>query len=1033
MPRTYSRDFLLSGFVRDRKISRSLRRKLFYFGILQKLNFDRPITVRVTQRRLSSSTPSRRRFLSKVARAPRHSRRPGRSLSFGLLNIRSLHRKVDDVLDLLEDRSLDVMLLTETWHDSDSVCINQLRSRGLIVTEQPRPRPNTDSISINHGGVLIMSTARVRQTRLHFGSNHKTFEAVCVRLTSGASSCVIILIYRTGAISTLFFSELSNLLEHFSTYACPLILAGDLNFHVERSDDPHTRTLLDMLDSHSLVCRVHSPTHDLGGTLDVVFTRSDLPPISVVVSDPGLSDHHLLSWSVPFTLPPPRYISVSYRPWSRLNIVEFRRVLTGSSLCQLSSWQGLDADQLAVLYDSTITSALDSLIPVRTAKLRRRPSDPWFDDVCREAKRSARSFERRLRRLKRRNASASVNSAAIDSAVLACKRKFLFYRSLLRRKRELFWRAKINSCTSSRDLWQSFDSLMGRGRSPTPDCLSASTFHDFFDHKVSSIRDATAGSSPPSFEPAPPECKFDSFFYVTFHSVARAIANLPTKSSVRDPLPTSLLKECADLLVPFVTHLFNVSLSSGVFPNPWKHACVTPLLKKGKQNPSDVKAYRPISHLPALSKLLEKLTAAQLRSYLQANNLFPSCQSAYRPHHSTETAMLKITSDILLALDKGNVCLLCSLDLSAAFDTVEHSILLSRLRNTFSISGTALKWLASFLSERTQSVLYGATSSPSKPSNTGVPQGSVLGPLLFILFSSDLTSLIQSHDLKTHMYADDILVYGSCIPSKRTELSETLSVCLDDLISWFSSNRLLLNIEKSEFMWCVTKRRGRNLAFAPARFGRLLLPSAASMKCLGVVMNNDISFSSYISKTVSACFAVLRQIRSVRSCLPQPLLASFVTALVLPRLDYCVSLLSGTPSAQLQRLQAVLHASARLIYGSKRFCSVSPLLKELRWLPIQERIDFRLAALAFNCQRGAAPDYLRSELTSVSSHPGRSSLRSGASSALLTPFVRCPTIGGRSFKITAARVWNSLPPSFRSDLTFVTFKRVLKAHFLRRL
>jgi hypothetical protein len=482
----------------------------------------------------------------------------------------------------------------------------------------------------------------------------------------------------------------------------------------------------------------------MGGIIDVIFSRADLGPLSVSITDAGLSDHHLLTWSVPFTLPPLVYKSVSYRPWKCLDTNEFTRALVDSPLCKRDSWEDLDAHQLAELYDTTITAILDRLVPIRSAKLRSRPSDQWFDGSCLIAKRVTRRLERHLRNLRRYAARHPALCVHLKPAIEVVKASFLNYHSLLKRKRELFWQAKFSSDDSARGLWRSFDSLLGRCRPPHHAGLSASDFATFFNQKVSNIRDATAGRPPPSFARAGTEATFNSFQPVTSDEVASAIRRLPLKSSSSDPLNTSLLKVCACVLVPFITQLFNTSLSTGVFPRLWKHARVTPLLKAGNLNPLDTKSYRPISNLPVLSKLLEKIVSKQLLSHLHTNELLPGVQSAFRPNHSTETAIHKIATDVLKSFDSGNVCLLCSLDLTAAFDSIDHSILLSRLHLTFGLSDTLLVWIESFVRDRTQSVCYLHSSSPPVVLDFGVPQGSVLGPLLFILFSSELSDLVRN-------------------------------------------------------------------------------------------------------------------------------------------------------------------------------------------------------------------------------------------------------------------------------------------------
>ena len=164
---------------------------------------------------------------------------------------------------------------------------------------------------------------------------------------------------------------------------------------------------------------------------------------------------------------------------------------------------------------------------------------------------------------------------------------------------------------------------------------------------------------------------------------------------------------------------------------------------------------------------------------------------------------------------------------------------------------------------RTHSVAYGGSFSQPAATNFGVPQGSVLGPLLFILYTSDLAHIVLTHGLQVNMYADDIQVYGFCTPAKMKELSSQLETCLDSLNAWFSSNRLQLNVTKTEFMWFASSRRQRSVAFDPVRFDSHLSSPVPRVKCLGVVLDSELSFTTQVSMTVSAWFSVLRQRRSV--------------------------------------------------------------------------------------------------------------------------------------------------------------------------
>jgi len=212
-----------------------------------------------------------------------------------------------------------------------------------------------------------------------------------VRVASGASACVVILVYRTGPITTLFFTEFSDVMDRVAATVEPIYVIGDVNIRLDRTDDPWSRQFTELLTSYGLALHVSAPTHDRGGLLDVVASRVDLPAPYVDVIDVGLSDHRLLRWTAPLIRLPPVYSTSVRRPWSRLDNEAFKTDLLSSALCRPSDWPGLDVEQLARLYDTEMTSLLDRHVPARSVVCRRRPSDPWFDDECRAAKRLTRS------------------------------------------------------------------------------------------------------------------------------------------------------------------------------------------------------------------------------------------------------------------------------------------------------------------------------------------------------------------------------------------------------------------------------------------------------------------------------------------------------------------------------------------------------------------------------------------------------------------------------------------------------------------
>ena len=278
-------------------------------------------------------------------------------------------------------------------------------------------------------------------------------------------------------------------------------------------------------------------------------------------------------------------------------------------------------------YDSVLTSLLDPLLPVCQFVRRKRPSDAWFDKDCRDAKRLSRTLERRYSSCCRRS-DASAAAAARD----AWRHQRRLYRQLRHQKTREFWRSRIESDrTDPRRLWRSIDALLGRSRLAASASITADEYCRYFAQKVDTVRRATAGSPPPSFASNRSSSSLFTFQPTTTEEVALLIRRLPDKSSAADPIPTSVLKDVADLVAPYIARLFNVSVSVGRFPSSFKQAFVTPIVKKAGLDKEDVKSYRPISNLPILSKLLERLAARRLTDYIHEANILPSLQSGFRP------------------------------------------------------------------------------------------------------------------------------------------------------------------------------------------------------------------------------------------------------------------------------------------------------------------------------------------------------------------------------------------------------------------
>ena len=277
-------------------------------------------------------------------------------------------------------------------------------------------------------------------------------------------------------------------------------------------------------------------------------------------------------------------------------------------------------------------------------------------------------------------------------------------RSLLQRKEELYWTTRLISCSGNgKQLWKNLNTLLLRGSklsSPTPIAcsLTANALSQAFSDKVRSVRESTSTAPPPMLLPGQTS-SMSVFETCSQEDVRKMILNSPVKACPQDPIPTFLLREFIDDLLPYITLLCQKSLKDGSVPISQKTAVVSPILKQVNLDPNECQNYRPISNLTFLSKLLERLVVQQLTGYLDRAGLMPVNQSAYRQYHSTETALLKVVSDVAEAMDVGKLTLMGMLDISAAFDTVDHVILRNRLATSYGLAGTVLDWITSFLNE----------------------------------------------------------------------------------------------------------------------------------------------------------------------------------------------------------------------------------------------------------------------------------------------------------------------------------------------
>ena len=574
-------------------------------------------------------------------------------------------------------------------------------------------------------------------------------------------------------------------------------------------------------------------------------------------------------------------------------------------------------------------------------------------------------------------------------------------------------------------MWKSFSKLSETRKKSTATNSSPDDFLKAFADKIQSVRSSTGTQQYNDSEKSAVH-NFNCFRYCPIEEVRAVIMKYPTKSCSLDPIPTFMIKDSLDALLPYITAMCNKSLQEGFLPQSQRHALVTPILKRFNLDSNNLGNFRPISNLTFLSKLIERLVFHQLETYLRSSSLMPSLQSAYRKHHSTETALLKVSSDLLMAMDSGMVTLLGFLDLSAAFDTVDKELLIYRLEHSFGLQGTPLGWINSFLTDRTLQVVLDGQLSAIGKLDCGVPQGSVLGPLLVTMYTAELFTIIEKHGINGNSYADDTKIYHSVPVNEAQVAVDRISRALEDIHIWMDSSRLKLNADKTQFIWIGSSRQIAKVKVNEIQVSGVSVPLSTTVNDLGMKVDSSLSMSDHIDSLCRSCLFQLRQIRVLKRCLPQESVHILVKSFVSSRLDYCNSLLYGVAQGLVDKVQRIQNTAARLVSGRRKYDHITPVLRDLHWLPIRQRIEYKLSSIVHRSLHGQAPTYLTDACIPVSSIKGRQHLRSAEAGLLITPRVKT-NMGARAFNKSGPSVWNSLPVMLRNpQLSLSSFQKRLK-------
>lgn len=953
------------------------------------------------------------------------------------VNVRSLNApsRLLDLQLLCNNHSIDILCLTETWL-SDSKPNNSISLPGF----QPplrRDRPNCTGGGV---AVYVKNDLPVSRLKVPPGSSSETL-CLAVRL-SKRKKLIIIVSYRPpGPGAAEYCADLDQVLDSVQTSkTTPVCIVGDFNakcadWLATQHTDTAGRMLRDLASTQGFCQVIREPTFGLDSAnptlLDLVFiNQPSLVTRSSVL--PPVADHCPTLLQLQLHGPCTQRASTHFS-WDYLNadLDSLRLALAAVDWSPVLSEK--DVNSAVSLWSSELHHHVCQHIPLK--KIRCRPhSKPWYTP-----------FLKKLARHRDRLFTRSRGCSPDSTEVQAFRKVRNWYVAELRHEEKLYYQKLSQSLgrglASPHSWWSKLKSATNWSpKQSIPPLSSSGSLHLSATEKADALNavfseqcSAPSLNKAPSPSPPTPASQF-AFAPIPADDITKALSALnPWKASGLDHLSNRILKETASAITLPLHHIFNLSISSGSFPHQWKVAKVQPVFKQ-KGDRSDPSSYRPISLLCSVSKVFERLIKIQLLSFCLENKVIPDEQYGFLPGRSTVWQLLSLLEDWHGALDKRKSVHALFLDVSKAFDRVDHVLLLSVCRN-FGISPASVDWISSYLSDRSIVTTVDYLHSSPRSTSSGVPQGSVLGPLLFLIYFSSLPKTVRSSS--SAMFADDTLVYNvDCRFSDRLSSSTACCALQSDanlVADWAEKWNTVFNASKSANM---TFSRSPPQANAPAlSLKATLVPAVSTTRHLGLVLSSDLRWSAHVKQLIHSVagkvFLLKRLAFTAR--LPLPTLSLLYCCLVRPSLEYASCVwddCSTADSHDLERLQLSLARSFLSSHlGSSTVTSLSKSevlsllsLPSLAWRRRRQKLYY-----FWSLKKGLGPPSLALKLPPAISERSSYSLRSSHSSQvpLCSSSKRLS-----SFLVSSCIIWNSLPASVAStDQSASLFKLSLDKFF----